>query len=240
MPVEYITVKGEQVRKITRYPFDLWVVAIDPGGIADHTAIAALHFVYEPLVEGEDNFHVSPDRKTIKQNVRRTFRVHGLKRLPLGLTIPQQCDRLEEIILARPQLRRADVVFDAGGLGVGLLHAYEERGHKVAARIVFSAGNEIGKLKADRISVPKDQLIGALDGAVQNNELRGSPDLPEVEALFKGAGTFHRAITAAGRSTMNARESEHDDLICALSMSCWWAKRRQSNRLQVGGYLGAF
>jgi hypothetical protein len=235
MKNETFTHKGESWQRIPARAFEHWVIGVDPGGVSDYTAICAVHYVVEPLPEP---FIVNHAGRTIKQRVCRTFSVHGLTRLPLGLTMPQQADRLQAIRSARPQLRGADIAIDVTGLGSGFADVCSERGMRPLVRIVFSAGDTVNRLKADRLSVPKLQLIGALDGAVQNGELQVAPSVSGADLLIREAENFKRAITAAGRSQVNARENEHDDLICSLSMACWWAKRRQGNQARAGNIRG--
>jgi hypothetical protein len=227
--------RGKVWQRTMARPFEYWVMGVDPGGVADYTAIAAVHYTVEPL----DDFIVMPGRTSnmqgaLKQRVKRTFSVRGLTRLPLGLTQPQQADELLAIRSARPQLRGADLCFDATGLGAGLADVCEERGMRPLHRIVFSGGDEVHGLQLNRMSVPKVQLIGALDGAVQNGELEVAAGVAGADLLIKEAEAFKRAITAAGRSQMNAREGAHDDLICALALCCWWAKHRQQKHVRVG------
>jgi hypothetical protein len=231
--------KGATWQRTMARPFECWVMGVDPGGVADYTAIAALHYTVEPM----DDFIVMPGRASntqgaLRQRVKRTFRVRGLTRLPLGLTQPLQADELQAIRSARPQLRGSDLVFDATGLGAGLADVCQERGMHPLHRVIFSGGDEVNRLKQSRLSVPKVQLVGALDGAVQNGELEVAAGVAGADLLIKEAESFKRAITAAGRSQMNAREGAHDDLICALALCCWWAKHRQQNHVRVGTVKG--
>jgi hypothetical protein len=187
-------------------------------------------------VTGDDSFIINQAARTLKQKVKRTYSVHGLTRLPLGLTQPRQADEIMAIRSARPQLRQADIVCDAGGLGAGLADTLDERGVRPLIRIVFSGGEEVNRLAGSkRFSVPKVQLIGSLDGAVQNGELEVAPGVAGAELLLKEADAFKRGITQAGRTTLNARVGAHDDLICALALCTWWSKQRRKHQIYING-----
>jgi hypothetical protein len=104
--VERFTHRGEQWTRSWAEPYEAWVVGVDPRGSMDYTAICALRHERVP-VPGEWN--VSKPDLAIRQKVKETFTVFGLRRLPLGLPHPQQVDSgmvLENLAFQSSKLSR--------------------------------------------------------------------------------------------------------------------------------------
>ena len=47
---------------------------------------------------------------------------------------------------------------------------------------------------------------------------------------------FRRSVSAAGRSTYQARTGAHDDLVLSTVIAVWWARRPEPQPLQFGTY----
>jgi hypothetical protein len=80
------------------------------------------------------------------------------------------------------------------------------------------------------VSVPKRDLIAGVQVALDNGELRIARRLKELGSLVRelvnvrtteGSGTGRVRIGADGCG-------EHDDLVIALALACWRAKRREA------------
>ena len=78
--------------------------------------------------------------------------------------------------------------------------------------------------------VPKRELVGATQVALQTGRLKIAKDLPEVDALIRELQNFEVEISQSGFDSYNARTGAHDDLVLALAMP-WLASRRGRNRI---------
>jgi hypothetical protein len=75
--------------------------------------------------------------------------------------------------------------------------------------------------------VPKKELVSVLQVLLQSGRLKIA-NLPERELLVKELLAFQVKITAAANETFEAwRERDHDDLVLATALACWWAERRK-------------
>ncbi len=81
--------------------------------------------------------------------------------------------------------------------------------------------------------VPKQDLIAGLQLAMEQDELRVARSLPDAVALIRELLSV-RVQSGFGKLRIGADGyGEHDDLVIALALACWRARRRQ-NPLPVG------
>jgi hypothetical protein len=79
-------------------------------------------------------------------------------------------------------------------------------------------------------SVPKRDLIAAVTVLLESRRLQIAKSLAEASTLERELQTFRRRITPAGHEQMSSwREAQHDDLVLALSLACWWRERQYHN-----------
>ena len=75
-------------------------------------------------------------------------------------------------------------------------------------------------------NVPKRDLIAGVQMLLEGNQLKIAKGLPEVESLVKELMDVRATGRASGRMRVGADGSgEHDDLVIALALACWKAKR---------------
>jgi hypothetical protein len=72
-----------------------------------------------------------------------------------------------------------------------------------------------------RWHVPKGILISTLDARLHLGELRIAAALTEAGPLADELKDFQRKVSAAGRSTWEARVGKHDDLVLAVAIALW-------------------
>jgi hypothetical protein len=83
--------------------------------------------------------------------------------------------------------------------------------------------------KAAVWSVPKRNLIGELQAVLERGELRIARRMRETGALVRELGDVRMTPgRRAGRVRIGAdRYGEHDDLVIALALACWRAKKKE-------------
>lgn len=199
----------------------MFVASLDLGQAADFTALAVdeLTEIAHPII----------DRKRAwKHDIR------FLKRWPLGIPYPQIVSEVGDMVQAK--LPSAPLVVDQTGVGRAVVDLF--RCGRISTRIVpvtITAG-QTASHDADGWKVPKKDLVGALQSALQSRRFTVSPGLVEGPILKKELGNFRVKITAAMHESFAAwREGQHDDLVLAVAMACWWGERRA-----VGDWSKAF
>jgi hypothetical protein len=69
-------------------------------------------------------------------------------------------------------------------------------------------------------------LASVLQVLFQSGRLKISREIPEYQTLVEELLNFRVKITANAHDTYEAwREGQHDDLVLALAMACWYAER---------------
>ena len=82
--------------------------------------------------------------------------------------------------------------------------------------------------------MPKRELVSNLAIQFQSERLKIAKALPEAAQLVEELQNFKMKITLAGNDTYEAwRESDHDDLVLAAAMACWYGEKRLGSILSL-------
>jgi hypothetical protein len=74
--------------------------------------------------------------------------------------------------------------------------------------------------------VPKRDLVSVVQVALQNRTLKIAEQLPEAETLSRELQNFTVKITDSANDVYGAwREGTHDDLVLAVALALWTAKK---------------
>lgn len=102
--------------------------------------------------------------------------------------------------------------------------------------MTITSGLETTPVGERRWHVSKTSLISNLDAALHVGELQFAKALRESEAMKAELQSFNRSVSAAGRYQYSARVGQHDDLVLAVAIACWWAARPPQPPLTYGYY----
>ena len=198
-------------------------VGLDLGQSADYTALAVVQ-------EGEGE----------------ELRLRHLERYRLHTPYPVQADavaalmRSERLVVEHrdpwdptPRLERPELVVDATGVGRAVTDLLTTKGLKFRA-VTITGGDKVTAV-AGGYRVPKRDLVAALEVPFHTGELKVAEGLELWPALQTELLNFRRKINlkTAHDSYEHWRDSDHDDLVLAVALACWWARRRQSRMVRV-------
>jgi Terminase RNaseH-like domain len=162
--------------------------------------------------------------------------VRHIERFTLGTPYPAIVDSVGQL-LARPQMRAAVPVIDATGVGRAVVDLFKEayrHGKLGTCRpvpITFTGGQE-----QHGANVPKRDLVARLQALLQTGRLKIADGLPLADVLTKELLAFRAKISQKGHDTYEAlRESDHDDLVMALALACWYRHGRAIPRYVTAG-----
>ncbi len=147
--------------------------------------------------------------------------VRHLERLPLGTPYPKVVERIADLV---DKLPGAALVVDATGVGRAVLDQMRESGLEPIP-VTITAGR-FTSFDGDHWRVPKQALLRPLVAATEGGWLKVAKDLPEAEALQVELQAFQRRITEQGNNTFEG-VGEHDDLVIAVALACWWPTARK-------------
>jgi hypothetical protein len=139
--------------------------------------------------------------------------VNHLERLPLGTSYPDVVERVGAL-LDTPPLRPdvAALIADATGCGRPVIDLMRLRGLLPVAVTITAGTATTYDPDAGSFRVPKRDLVSVMAAA-----------LPEAETLRRELQNFRRKVTPAGDDSYSSwRESDHDDLVLAVALACWY------------------
>ena len=181
-------------------------VGLDLGQRQDHSAIA--------VMERRDMY---------RGYANPTF--HDVL-VPLGTPYPKVVERVREVV--RPADQCALVV-DATGLGMPVVDML--RAARLACDItaVTITGGERQHQHGQSWSVPKRDLLAGVQVLLERDELKVSKGLRELGPLLRELTDVRSTAGPGGRLRQGADcYGEHDDLVIAVALACWRARRGQA------------
>ncbi len=185
------------------------------------------------------------------------YRVRHLQRFALMTPYP---DMIRETARIRSVLPGSILVVDRTGVGRPVVDLFWDAGLAPWAITITGAGeakNEatesvrkggmiVTPSLRDRISwtVPKRDLVGSMAIAFQTRMLKISSKLPDAKILTDELLNFKVKITESRKGQVHDsyeawREGDHDDLVLAVAIALWVAKKvgtRAAPITNAGGY----
>ena len=197
----------------------MFVLGLDLGQMQDYTALAIV-----------ERLEVAASNDSGHARTQKRLHLRHLERLPLGTPYPAVVERVVTL-MAAPQLNgKCVLVIDATGVGRAVVDMFK-RAHLRPIAVTITAGNKVTR-DGMEYGVPKRDLIGVLEVAMQTGRFKVARELPESKALMDELLSFKRKVTLTGRDTYEAwREGQHDDLVLAAALACWHAERHVRPRI---------
>jgi hypothetical protein len=182
---------------------------LDLGQAQDFTALA--------VVEATD------------QAAGRSYAVRHLERWQLKTAYPAIVDDVARLF-EQPPLTGAPLCVDATGVGRAVVDLF--RTSKIHGRLmpITLTGSEKRPVPAEGgWRVPKRELVGVMQVLLGGRRFQVAPALEHAKTLAKEMQTFQVKINlATGNESFEAwRERDHDDLVLAVALACWFAERGQ-------------
>ena len=207
-----------------------FITGLDLGQVQDFTALV----VVEQSSKSDTGPHpaktrlpgIWPTRESarlaIKLPMVSHYAVRHMHRFQRGTAYPLMVDEVRGVF-ARPPLSGTYLVVDATGVGRPVCDLFRVAKPKVLAQISpwsITAGRDRTK-----DTVPKKDLVGAVQAVMGMQRLLIAPDLELAPVLAKEMETFRAKVTADRNETFSAwREKDHDDLLLALALAIWYGE----------------
>ena len=194
-----------------------YFVGVDLGQSRDYTAIAVLERVES---SGEWSAATFTHPKLV------ALRLRFLERVELGTPYPEVVERVVKVTRSRALVGRCHLIVDGTGVGrpvVDLLRAARP-GCMVMPAVITSGQRE--SLCEGYYGIPKRDLIVGLQVLLQRGSLQIAAGLKYGPALAAEMAAMEVRVSSAGREQFGAwREGTHDDLVFAVALASWGAKK---------------
>jgi hypothetical protein len=151
--------------------------------------------------------------------------VRYLERFELGTKYTDVVDRVAALVRSDP-LRHmpAILLVDKTGVGASVLDSFTHAGIGATAITLHGGSSVTRDPQRAGFRVPKRDLVTVTQVLLQNGRLKIAATLPEAETLKRELLNFRVKINpqTAHDSYEHWREGDHDDLVLAVSMACWF------------------
>ncbi len=219
-----------------------YYLGLDLGQSADYTALAIIE---EPVWLAGRWVSPAPMDRSYYDHVQEEMArgggrppnpplsVRHLERFELGTRYTEIVERVGQIAHAPPLVEKpCCLLVDKTGVGAAVLDAFEHSGIRPTA-ITIHGGSAVSADPQRRgYRVPKRDLVTAVQVLLQTGRLKIAAGLPEASTLRKELLNFRVKIDpkTAHDSYEHWREGDHDDLVLAVAMACWFRERRNAGR----------
>jgi hypothetical protein len=211
-----------------------YYAGLDLGQSADYTALAIIQKVH--IYDPQTGKHSSE------------LHLKHLERYPLRTPYTYIADQVKNLLASPPFTTPVllngrvakpitELIVDKTGVGVAVTDLLKERRLNHIAVTITGLGQKANRHGTKEYSVPKQDLVSALEVPFHKGTLKVAKGLQEWPKLREELLNFRRKQNkrTAHISYEHWRESDHDDLVLAAALACWKAtyKRKGTTRLKV-------
>jgi hypothetical protein len=155
--------------------------------------------------------------------------VRHLQRFELGTKYTDIVRSVRGLLSREPfrrRLRYTHLLVDRTGVGAGVVESFYEHG-LFPTSVTIHGGSALTEEPAVlSFRVPKRDLVAAVQVLLQNGRLKIAPELELAPVLKKELLNFRVKIDprTAHDSYEHWREGDHDDLVLATALACWYSE----------------
>lgn len=193
-------------------------VGVDLGQMRDFTAVGVVEKT-EARVGGRDPV-------TWEWHYQKRFQLRYLQRLPLGMTYPDMVSTVCRLLDGLAKTGDCTLVVDATGVGAPVVDLFRKAGPKCRIVPVQITGGERESQGEGVSRVPKRDLVTGLQVMFQQQRLEIARRLAEAATLLHELMEMRVRISESGHDSYGCwREGTHDDLVLAVALASWRARR---------------
>jgi hypothetical protein len=152
---------------------------------------------------------------------RSLWEVPVLTRWPLGTPYPEIVAGVADIA---GRLDQPVLVVDGTAVGRGTVDLFRQAELPVSefVSITVTAGHQAHCSTPESWTVPKKDLVAAVQSVLQGRRLKIARGLRETATLTRELATFRVKTTTSTSEALDGwREGAHDDLVLALALAVW-------------------
>ena len=222
-----------------------YFIGLDLGQAHDHTALAVVRRLEDRELWNAYNtpsdlpIGGAPEFRAgeIKSRVTRFEAVH-LERLPIGTAYPVVVRHTHTVVTRIASLSgwAPDLIVDYTGVGRPVVDMLRAENLRPVPLLI--TGGDKATLELGSWRVPKRDLVGSMQVLLQTKRLKIAKSLVHAPTLVDELLNFRVKIDplTAHDSYGAWREGEHDDLVLATAVACWYGVKRDVKSWTLGTY----
>jgi hypothetical protein len=198
---------------------------VEPGGWVSPSAVGPLyaerilavnaHYLKGPLAADSPLF------------------LRHLMRYPLGTKYSEIVASVRRLLSREPfrrRIQRTSLLADKTGVGAAVVDGFYEKGVYPIPISIHGGSDVTYEVRGFR--VPKRDLVASVQTLLQNGHLKIAPEMELAPVLKRELLNFRVKINLATAhdSYEHWRETDHDDLVLATALACWY---RELTRKEV-------
>ncbi|MBZ5623312.1 MAG: hypothetical protein LAQ69_32010 [Acidobacteriia bacterium] len=192
-------------------------VGLDLGQAHDPSALAVLE---RKELTGEWDAVMYAYRKMAAMQLRY------LERIPLGTPYPEVVERVREVTRSGELSKQCYLMVDATGTGRPVVDLLRQADLDCCMLPAVITSGHTESYSDGYYHVPKRDLIVGLQILMQRGGLQIASKMAFGRALVEEMTAMRVTQTARGHEQFGAwREGEHDDLVLAVALALWGAKK---------------
>ncbi|MBS1826118.1 MAG: terminase family protein [Acidobacteria bacterium] len=194
-------------------------VGLDLGQRQDYTALAVIerHMLLSDAV----------DAGTRNRFEKMRYRCRCLRRLPLGTGYMEVVDKVKQLMHSQELAGRASLVVDASGVGSPVVEMLRKTANCALDPVTITSGQNV-KMDHTGYKMPRRELMSQLALMLEKRELEISSHAGEIDHIRNELRNLRLNFNARGQENYDPdKESVHDDLVIAMALGFWKAKRSQ-------------
>jgi hypothetical protein len=191
--------------------------ALDLGQVSDFSTLAIIERIQ--LVGDWDPVAFAWKKRTM-------LRLRYLERIPLGTPYPDVVSRVKDVTRQVASEGVCELVVDGTGVGRPVVDLLRRSGLSCKLSAAIVTGGIAGSYSDGYHHIPKKDLIGGLQLALQLGSLRIAGGMKFGPALVTEMAEMRVRISPSGNEQFGAwREGTHDDLVFAVALACWAVRK---------------
>jgi hypothetical protein len=148
-----------------------------------------------------------------------------LMRYPLGTKYAEIVASVRSLLSREPfrrRMRYTRLLADKTGVGAAVIDGFYEKGVNPIGVTIHGGSAVTEEVRGFR--VPKRDLVASVQTLLQNGRLKIAPEMELASVLKSELLNFRVKINPATAhdSYEHWREADHDDLVLAVALACWY------------------
>ena len=135
--------------------------------------------------------------------------------------------RVEELMQSGALRGRCELIVDQTGAGRPVVDLFRDAKLDPVG-VTITGGNHAGSGGRDEYRVPKKDLVSTVQALLQTGRLKFAEGLAMADVLTEELQNFRAKINVSTGHTSfeHWRERDHDDVVLALALACWYAEEK--------------